>query len=352
MYLIKRINGVFYVEYKDKSGKKKRISTENRDKHQAEIFLSEFRDKFQKEKVANTTNTEPIKTTQPINPIPSNSIKVKDFFVQYKSYVDTFKSKKYARLVQITIEFFNAKFENRALTELSNREIEMILITKYSFSKYSATAHYRNLRAAFNKAIEWDYISKNPLSKIKLPKIPQNIPKFINESELQMINDKAKSKYYSNIFTMAYYTGMRRSEIINLKWTEVDLNNKIIHITNTTNFNTKNKKDRFVPMHPVVFELLSSLYPKRISDYALPKSNGFPFSKDVITAQFKISARAAKLDHRIHFHSLRHSFASNLVRKGAPLIVVKELLGHEDITTTMVYSHTRRDDLVNAVQLL
>jgi len=62
--------------------------------------------------------------------------------------------------------------------------------------------------------------------------------------------------------------------------------------------------------------------------------------------------RGAGLNESLHFHSLRHSTASNMVRRGVPIAVVKEILGHTDIKTTMVYRHVRRGDLVNAVKML
>ena len=71
-----------------------------------------------------------------------------------------------------------------------------------------------------------------------------------------------------------------------------------------------------------------------------------------ISKQFKKAVRAAALNENIHFHKLRNSFASNLVQRGVNLYVVKELLGHENIKTTQVYSHLAQNSLSNAVSLL
>ena len=82
------------------------------------------------------------------------------------------------------------------------------------------------------------------------------------------------------------------------------------------------------------------------------KCNSIKLNEDFISKQFKKSVRAAVLNDKIHFHSLRHSFASNLVQKGVSLYVVKELLGHEDIKTTQIYSHLQKENLMDAVNLL
>lgn len=75
-------------------------------------------------------------------------------------------------------------------------------------------------------------------------------------------------------------------------------------------------------------------------------------NEDFVSKQFKKAIRAAKLNDKIHFHSLRHSFASALVQRGISLYVVKELLGHGNIKTTQIYSHLQKDNLMDAVNLL
>jgi len=82
------------------------------------------------------------------------------------------------------------------------------------------------------------------------------------------------------------------------------------------------------------------------------KCSGIKLSVDFINKQFKKAVRAAKLNDKIHFHTLRHSFASMLVQRGVSLYVVKELLGHEDLSTTQIYSHLQNQNLMDAVNLL
>ena len=88
------------------------------------------------------------------------------------------------------------------------------------------------------------------------------------------------------------------------------------------------------------------------SNYVFKNTKGFKLNESYVSKNFKRAVRNAGLDERIHFHTLRHSFASNLVQNGISLYIVKELLGHENITTTQIYSHLSKDNLFQAIHLL
>ena len=79
---------------------------------------------------------------------------------------------------------------------------------------------------------------------------------------------------------------------------------------------------------------------------------GVKLNEDFVSKQFKKAVRSAGLSEEIHFHTLRHSFASNLIQRGVSIYVVKELLGHESISTTQIYSHLQSENLSQAVSLL
>ncbi len=88
------------------------------------------------------------------------------------------------------------------------------------------------------------------------------------------------------------------------------------------------------------------------NNYIFCRVMGIKLNEDYVSKKFKIAVRDAGINDNIHFHTLRHSFASRLIQKGASLFVVKELLGHEDIKTTQIYSHLQTQNLVDAVTLL
>ncbi len=88
------------------------------------------------------------------------------------------------------------------------------------------------------------------------------------------------------------------------------------------------------------------------NNYIFYRIEGIKLNEDYASKHFKKAVRAAGLNDNIHFHTLRHSFASRLIQKGASVFVVKELLGHEDIKTTQIYSHLQTENLTEAVNLL
>ncbi|MCZ7616717.1 MAG: hypothetical protein M5T52_24900 [Ignavibacteriaceae bacterium] len=104
------------------------------------------------------------------------------------------------------------------LENISSRNIDQYISSVFSNSKYAASLYYRTLKAAFNKAVVWNYIEVNPFSKIKTPKTPTSLPVFISEAELIQILDKVENQLHKDIFTTAYYTGMRLNELLNMKW--------------------------------------------------------------------------------------------------------------------------------------
>jgi site-specific recombinase XerD len=151
---------------------------------------------------------------------------------------------------------------------------------------------------------------------------------------------------------------MRLDEIVNLKWKNIDLENRVITVGDD-NFTTKGRNQRFIPINEALTSILSQRERKRKiftinhtddnRDFVFCKVNGEKFTGNYFSRKFKKACIAAGLDSAIHFHSLRHSFASNLVQKGVPLYTIKELLGHSSISTTEIYSHLNMETLREAI---
>ena len=244
----------------------------------------------------------------------------------------------------------------------------------------------RTLKAAFNKAVEWGYIKENYFMKVKLPKKQQVNPAFINNVQLENIcrHIELGSKLRSNdvlrdVVVVGFYTGMRLNEIVNLKWKNVNLSTRIITVGDE-DFTTKGRNQRYIPICDEAMEALlrrqngkgnlsdvknvrlarnggsAMIIPfskeAALDGYVFCKSNGVRFTGDYVSRSFQSACRAAGMDRAIHFHSLRHSFASNLVQKGVSLYKIKELLGHSSISTTEIYSHLNLESLREAIKTL
>jgi integrase len=116
------------------------------------------------------------------------------------------------------------------LENISSKDIDQFISSATAKSKHSASLYYRTIKAAFNKALVWNYISENPFNKIKPPKVPKPFPAFINANELQQILDNTVREFLKPIFYTAFYTSMRLAEILNMKWNWIDFQNNIITV--------------------------------------------------------------------------------------------------------------------------
>ncbi len=144
-----------------------------------------------------------------------------------------------------------------------------------------------------------------------------------------------KCHHLAPIVITALQTGMRRGEILRLKWDNVDFKNGYIYVEDS-----KNKTSRLIPMSQTLRQTLSNLPRHLSSPYVFWHDNGKPYD-DIKHSFNKVLKRAGiKV---FTFHDLRHTFASHLVMNGVDLMTVKELLGHKDIKMTMRYSHLSPD---------
>ena len=283
-----------------------------------------------------------------------NSTNIYKFSQEYKKYIKITFSTKYLSSVNNSLKHLIKFFgENKLLDELSVKEIEEFKYYLMKSAPKGFVVYMRTLKAALNIAIEWNYITSNPFVKVKFKKGQKRKPEFLKRDDLEKILNQTENEKMRSIFIFAFNTGCRLGEITQLRWQNIDIKNRIIIIGDEL-FTTKNEKQRIIPISKELFQLLNLLGKKTNNPkyFVFGKTNMFPFHTDYISRNFKKACRKAKMREEIHFHTLRHSFASNLAMKGVPIIVIKELLGHSSVTTTEIYSHTNLEALQNAVKQL
>ena len=328
----------FYQLVYEVNGKRTHISTCTKNKKKAEKFMEDFR----------------INLLLP-QPKQFDSINLSAFCTEYVDFMRSSKSQHYIRDIELSFKQLKKFTGNINLDKIDLKTIDQFINEVYSRSTAGALLYYRTLKAAFSKAVVWEYIPDNPFKKIKPPRQIKNYPTFINDQEFELILSNTPYNFCKDMFTVAYQTGMRLSELCNMKWSWIDLENKIIIPQNGNGYTTKSKKSRIIPMSSKVYTIIKNRFDLRTEasdDFVFYHYKGMRFKEDYITHQFKKAVRRAMLNDSIHFHTLRHSFASNLVQKGVSLYVVKELLGHSDLSTTQIYSHLRKQNLFQAVSLL
>ncbi len=339
MYVVKIQRSKFYQLVYFVDGKRTTVSTKKTNLYEANKFLANFRVKPKEQLKERIT-----------------SISLSSFKDEYVEFIKPTKSKKYVRSVELSFRMLMKDVEDIQLNRLDLRTLDKYITHTYARTQKGALLYYRTLKAAFSKAVLWNYLSENPLKKIKAPKIAKTFPVFISEEELQSILKNTQEKFLRDLFTTAFYTGMRVGELVSMKWSWFDLKQNQITVQCSDTFTTKSKKERIIPINHNLKTILANRFLKIFSitdnDFVFYKAKGIRLNEDYVSKKFKKAVRVAGLDERIHFHTLRHSFASLLVQRGVSLYVVKELLGHEALITTQIYSHLQQQNLKDAVNLL
>ncbi len=199
----------------------------------------------------------------------------------------------------------------------------------------SVNSYLRGVRAVLNSAYEENFLQKK--LKIKMIKNGKRFPKIFSPAEITKIINHSK-KFDLDMYRViifAYFTGCRRSEILNLKYSQIhDSFARIIG---------KGNKERFVPLHDFALKVCGAGNPK--------ENVFFQCHSDTYTHRFKsICVRLGIYDRG--FHSLRHTAATSMIEKGIKLSVIQKILGHASITTTQIYTDIGSSLLLSEIQKL
>lgn len=199
------------------------------------------------------------------------------------------------------------------------------------------------LKCMFNRAVEWSKLERNPAKKVKLFKENNKRLRYLEKEEIVNLLSKCKG-YLKPIVIVALNTGMRRGEILNLKWHDIDFRHNVIFL-----LDTKNGEKREVPINEQVKTALIRVRKHPNSPYVFCNKDGNPYRD--IKKSFLNALRKSGING-FRFHDLRHTFASHLVMSGVDLNTVRELMGHKSLQMTLRYSHLSPDHKKRAVDVL
>ncbi len=338
MFLFKR-GKYYHLEYTDDiENRVKRISTKSIKKTQAIQFLTDFQKRIQ-------NNHKP------------NHILLSAYAKRYQEHLSTNCSKKYLKTVSLSFRQLSQFTGDIALSKLTYHQLDQFTSITFKRTQHGAWTYYIALKSAFNKAVNWGYLTDNPFIRIKLPKISESAPLFIDESEFNLIVKNTECRDLKDIFITAFNSGLRLSELTNLKWSSVNLRDRTLVVQNYASFKTKNKKPRTIPLNNTLFQLLQNRLPKiidiKLDDYLIAKYPGVPYSIEYVSKSFKKIVRKLGLNKKYHFHLLRVSFGSHLLQRGIPISTISKLLGHSSISVTEKhYTSLSIENLANAVKVL
>jgi integrase/recombinase XerC len=227
------------------------------------------------------------------------------------------------------------------LVELSEQEVKPTSINRKMAS----------LRSFFKYLLKHDYIAKDPTWRLKTLKTPRTIPHFVDQGEMntlldnRLIEDTIDYLREALIIEMLYGTGIRLSELINLKVKDVNVHQQTIKVLG------KRNKERIIPfsqhLHKVIQEYIKVKKRELAEpdhDYLLVTNTGkklYPMFVQRLTKKYFDNANVDKKSP----HVLRHTFATHMLNNGAELNAVKELLGHTSLAATQVYTHNSMEKL-------
>ncbi len=206
------------------------------------------------------------------------------------------------------------------------------------------------LRHLFNKAIEWGYLNKNPMQGVKLLKEPPGRTRYLRTEEIERLLDVIDSfpgdikSYLKPVALIALHTGLRKKEILQLKWKDIYFEKRKITVSIT-----KTNEIRIVPMNETLYRELKEISRDAESEYLFCNKKGESFGN--VRKSFDRALKIAGIED-FRFHDLRHTFASHLVMNGCDIRTVQRLMGHKNIKMTMRYSHLSRSHLQDAVNRL
>ena len=274
------------------------------------------------------------------------------FSAKYIKFLRATRSKSYCRDNEAAFEWISGKFGDVALDTIKVADLEQVFAVEFARARHHAARMYRTLKAGFSKAVAWGELRSNPFQQFKLPRIPERSTPYLRADDLDKLLPHIGAKDLRLLIRFAFYTGMRQGELLNLTWGSVDFTQRTIRVSNSDDFTTKSKRERILPANSTLMEILDQIKMNSANVSATGhvfQRNGKKINGNYLSRQFKKGVRLAALDERLHFHSLRHSFASNLIAAGVNPIHVQKLLGHSNLSTTLRYTHVQLDDLRDAV---
>jgi len=277
-------------------------------------------------------------------------------FIEYLEYEKGY-SKKTIINYEKDLELFNNYLKQEKITKIEN-------INHNTIRKYLTNLHDKNyksktiarkistLRSFFKYNLKNKTIKTNPMTLISNPKQEKTLPKYLKYKDLErMINsiDTSSKEGIQNklIIELLYSTGIRVSELVNIKLKDIKIKENQITILG------KGNKERIVLFGKTAKTVLEQYIKEYkeyyqgniMNEYLLINKKGKPLTTNKIELIVKKITRECSLKHNISPHTLRHTFATHMLENGADLKTVQELLGHENLKTTAIYTHVTNERL-------
>jgi len=276
-----------------------------------------------------------------------------DFFEIYLNYCKANVSNGHFLSIQKHLtNFWETMGHRHNLLEVSAIDIENFksIFLKTDTPK-TVNKVLKYIKAMFNRALDWNYLTVNPAQRVKSLKVPKsNLPHCLTIKEIKELLEKCPSWFYPIIYTFLA-TGMRRSELIHLRWCDIDMRNHLIHINNQDAFHTKSFLPRTIGLKQKLYEIFQNTESNNNEKFVFISSERLPYTNSVLQKTWMKVRNELGINYRLH--DFRHTFCSYLILRGVDIKTVQMLMGHSDVRTTMqIYSHVQTVHLQKAVEKL
>ena len=243
------------------------------------------------------------------------------------------------------LEFFNTDKRKVQPEDLTAEDINEYLSSCSKRSRRSQARLLSALRSFYNWMVLEGMVKENPCDRVDMPKLGRYLPDVLSEEEVSRIIDSVDVNSWQGardkaILEVLYGCGIRVSEAVGLKISCLYFTEGFVRVIG------KGNKERLVPMNEMAAESLKAYLDRRpepadtdSDDIVFLNRFGRPLSRQSMFKMIKVQALLADVRKEISPHTFRHSFATHLVEHGADLRVVQEMLGHESVTTTEIYTH-------------
>lgn len=254
----------------------------------------------------------------------------------------------YSRDIRDFIIYINNE-DIRYVSDDKFREYLQYLYSNYS-NKSTISRKISSIRALYNYLVLKGHTKKNFFREVKVPKRKRDLPNFLTTEEVEALITSSSSDVYGDrdvlILELLYGTGVRVSELVNIRLGDINMDDRSIRILG------KGNKERIVLYGRYADEALSvyldnsyRVLNRKGSEYLLLNKNGDRISDRYVRKIIERKARECDIGKRVSPHTLRHTFATDMLNNGADLISVKDLMGHNSINTTSIYTHITDDHI-------
>ncbi len=250
------------------------------------------------------------------------------------------------------LKLFQMYFKNQNILDITTDNIKNYIQKETKNIKVTSITHKITvLKSFYNFLVSDGLLAKSPCISLKMPKKDKLLPVYLTIEEITKLLDiECKNPYdYRNkaILELLYATGIRISELVNLKINNIDFKEDLVRVMG------KGSKERIIPitdeakkhLEEYIYKYRPIILKDKNTEFIFINRYGKSLSRQSIFKFIKLECLKKGIKKDISPHIIRHTFATHLLQNGADLRIIQELLGHSDITTTQIYAHLVNEQL-------